>query len=208
MKKSIVFLSILLISSFLSAQSTFTLGPKAGINFAKVTTEDGSFTPESVFGYQGGAFARLSIGRVYLQPELLYIHKSSELINPIDSQFLNKPKSEYTITINSLEVPILIGVMIIKTDLVNVRALVGPVLNIAVSRDLSLKLNGIDTLSTFHSIDDIKSGAFAFNVGVGADFGPLTLDIRYDFGLSDISKKLIFQKLNTFSISLGVKLLN
>jgi len=211
MKKFFIIFLVLIPGSLLFAQSTFTIGPKAGVNFAKLSTDDASFSSKSITGYHGGGFIRITADRLYLQPELLFVHKGSELTNPSDPQYLNSVESKYIVTYDYTEIPILLGFRIIEDYEFNIRAFAGPVIAFAVGNDLELKLDGQSpppSTPEYYNKDDLKKGLFAFSIGAGCDIGALTFDIRYDIGINDISSEFLFEKLNTFSISAGVKIFN
>ena len=60
----------------------------------------------------------------------------------------------------------------------------------------------------YASIQDYKDQALGLQAGAGVDLGSLSVDLRYEAGLSNISKSDKYdQKQNLFHLSLGFKLL-
>ncbi len=208
MKKTVLIICMVFTGSVLFAQSPFTFGPKAGINFASISTEEPSFDNKTVIGYQGGAFVRISLGNLYVQPELVYVHKGGELFNENDQQYQSK-KSEYFIAIDQMEIPIMGGFKLIDWDEFNLRVMAGPTIAFNVSKELDIKVDGEEPLDVnkYYSADDLKGGTWGLNIGAGIDYHAFTFDIRYDMGISSVSSEYIFEKLNTFNISVGFKIL-
>jgi hypothetical protein len=66
MKKTFIFLLMLLFSGALMAQPIFNLGLKAGLNNSKVTFRTSEFNSESVTKAHFGAFGRFGWGMLYL----------------------------------------------------------------------------------------------------------------------------------------------
>lgn len=87
MKYKILVLA-LICSLSLSAQmkqSTFVMGPKAGVQTAKLSfiSENPENTDEKLaVYYQGGIFTRLNVGKFSLQPEFVYTQKGGNFENP------------------------------------------------------------------------------------------------------------------------------
>ena len=210
MKRLLSILALIFISSTIFAQLPFSIGPKVGVNFSKVSQgiEAGvdKYTEKSITGFQGGIFLRINIRKLYLQPELYYCYKGGVLKNNKDPQYLGK-SSFNEIKISSLDLPVLIGFKFIDTEVVNLRIFAGPVFSFSIDKKINVNVDGIKMDEPILNSDDLKGGNWGLCFGAGADLTKLTLDIRYEVGVNDISSSLVLKHMNVFTITLGLKLL-
>src|SRR5256885_3701373 len=73
MKVCFVIVSFSLLSFAANAQASVGIGIKGGLNFAKLTgTQSVSGTYNNRTGYHFGAYALFKLGKIGIQPELLY----------------------------------------------------------------------------------------------------------------------------------------
>jgi len=193
MKKLINTLLLLVLATTIFAQPTFDLGVKAGINKSKVTTSISEFKEEPVVKAHIGAFGRIGWERIYIQPEAYFSAKGGDL----NSGVLN------TITafdFNTVDVPVLFGVKVIKGGLANVRVMGGPVFSFLTSN----KVEG----NPDYTVQYFKDAYYGFQYGIGADVGSFSLDLRMDHGSNDLYAHPSLQSKNrTFMVSLGFKFL-
>lgn len=203
MNKKIILLIALLI--FVKTSSVFaqiTFGIKGGVNFSQLKTD---FESQSVganlqqsldtkTGYVGGVYFRFG-KTVFLQPELIFSAKGGNL--NLNSQ---KVHVDYT----SLDVPVLIGY---KLGPLRINA--GPVASFKVSNSIS------DDLKNYSSNigDSFKNATYGYQAGAGLDIGSLSVDLRYEGSLSDISsvvdlsKSINYsQKSSLWQMTLGYKI--
>ncbi len=111
--------------------------------------------------------------------------------------------SSGSIKVSSVDIPVLVGFRIVNMKVANVRAMAGPVFSIAVDKTITTE-NWDDAITT----DDIKNSNVGLQFGAGVDVLFLTLDLRYEIGLSDFSEVESFSlKNNMFTIGLGWKIL-
>jgi hypothetical protein len=172
------------------AQSPLNLGIKAGYNSSKLTTDLSQFDEGRVNNFHAGAFARVNLGNIYVQPEAYFSSKGGD-IDAIDS-----PNS---FDLKTLDVPVLLGVKIFNIKAANVRANAGPVFCFVTDK----KYSGSD-----FERDDFKNSFLAWQYGVGADFLFLTLDIRMENSSGDLYKgPELDSKSKSFVVSLGFKIL-
>lgn len=197
MKKLILLSATLIIGSVAFAQIPgFSLGPKIGATFSKYTTDKDQIKEEMKNTFFFGAFARLG-KKVYLQPELLVMSRNGVLIDQ------NTPESQIGLKISTLDVPLLLGIKVLDLKAANVRVMAGPVASFVINKKITRE-NWDETFTN----DDIKNAIWGLQFGAGVDVLFLTLDVRYEIGLSDVSKLENFSlRNNMFTVGLGFKLL-
>lgn len=210
-------LIFLFLGSFSSAQAQmgnfFRFGVKGGVNLTTINTENLTYNGlnnfvvqnlEAKTGYVGGVYAR--IGRsFFIQPELLFSAKSAT-VNVFNSL---SPSTSRVVDVayNSLDVPIMLGY---KLGIFHVLA--GPVASYSMNPDNTIS-NAIVT--NLGSVEDAVSKAYySYTVGGGIDILGLTLDVRYEGNLTDLSKTVplptglnFSQKASLWQATLGLKIL-
>ncbi|HUH33419.1 MAG TPA: porin family protein [Daejeonella sp.] len=200
MKKLILVAGLLITTSVaaLAQLPTFTGGLKAGANYSQLKSDKDLTDASSILGYQFGVWTRLGGAGVYLQPELYLGSKGGE--NPIVFD-ANGVETEVNgeVKFTTLDLPILLGTKFGPNKL-NFRLMAGPVISFVVDKSTT-------TDEAVQSIQDYKDQALGLQAGAGVDLGNLTVDLRYEAGLSNISKSDKYdQKQNLFHLSLGLKL--
>lgn len=194
MKQQILALSSLLLCITCSvetkAQQTpaFHIGIKAGTNFTKTSTQSSTLEGKYGLGYQGGIMTRMDIGSLYVQGEALF--------NKRKTSFDSKDGSSPKLTWNSIDIPVVIGYKLINTKDFNVRAFAGGVYSYAFKNNLSTSKALQDGFKNFDKSNIGITG------GVGADYKNFTVDLRYETGLSSISKEFK-SKPHSFSLGIG-----
>jgi len=179
------------------AQVPVTFGPKIGFTTSKLKSDMSGVKDDFKNGFEAGAFVRVKIKKLYLQPEFYYSIKGGIL----DSTSFNKK-----IQLNTLDVPVLLGINVIGKDAFNFRICAGPVASFIVNK--KIKLNG-SKLPDDVVDKSIKDAIWGVQLGAGFDILMFTLDFRYEIGFNDISSNDsgIEFKSNTFHVSLGWKIL-
>lgn len=180
---------------FASAQvlPSFQFGLKAGANLSKFDTEN-TFSSENRAGFYGGVWARIGAAGVHFQPELYLSGKKTNLVSDATGE-INK------VTFTSLDVPLLIGTKIGAAG-VGVRLNTGPVFSLILDDKQSF---GQAAGNIFRA--DFKNQALAWQFGAALDIKKLSIDARYELGLSKINKSgYPDTKLNLFTIGLGYRI--
>jgi hypothetical protein len=198
MRKTFIFLFMLLFSGSLIAQPIFNLGLKAGLNNSKVTFRASEFDTESVTKAHVGAFARLGWGMLYLQPEAYYSAKGGRVIDRDATAGERVTRFDF----NNIDIPLLLGVRILDGKVANFRAMAGPVFSFM----LSQKIEPEDLLDR----QFYKDNYVGLQYGLGVDFGNLFLDARMEHGASKLYEQPlrgINGRNQTFMLTFGVKLL-
>lgn len=194
---------ILLLTVTAMAQlPSFAFGLKGGINFSSLKTKNDLTDQNSIMGYQAGIFSRIGAAGIYFQPELYLGSKGNEFLRIEDNSgtdFTAKGKVKFT----TLDLPLLLGTKIGPNKL-NLRFMAGPV--------MSFILDENETFAKIYQdvtdFGNYKKQTLGLQAGTGVDLGNLTVDLRYEAGLSNVSQSEKYsQKQNLFHLSLGIKLL-
>lgn len=189
-------LSLLFASSLfflgVNAQSQNALpihvGLKGGANYSNLNAA-GGLNSKYAAGYFGGAMARLDLGRVYLQTELLYSEKTSKIEIPSTALSL---ESKW----KSLEMPLVVGFKILSLDHLNVRVFGGGVYSYVINDNIT----GLNNLKS--SYENFDKSNVSYQVGTGVDIWKFTVDLTYEGALNNISKDFK-SKAGSVNMSLG-----
>lgn len=192
MKKLTILIVLAAFAWVANAQEFFDGGIKAGLNTSKISTDMSDYTPQSINNYSFGAFARINIGRFYIQPEAYYNSKGGEVIDHVNMDAVN------SFDYKTVDVPALLGIKLIEQKAFNLRVLAGPVFSFVT--DKSLKGQAFTE-------SGLKNNFFGWQYGAGVDFLFLTLDARMESYSNDLYDAPDFDTKNgTFVVSLGLKL--
>ena len=181
----------LLVAVCISANAQFSLGVKGGVNFSKINADN--LNESTKTGYQAGVFARFG-NAFYLQPELYLSSTGGDLTVTNDASV----KADVKFT--NLSVPLLLGHSFGSKDL-NFRLMVGPIYTYVLDKSESLSGNFTDAYNDFGAYNKSTLG---FQAGGGVDFGPITADLRYEGGLTDINPHF-GQRQSLWALSVGIK---
>ena len=176
-----------MVSVSLHAQLPLDFGLKLGYNSSKIST-DLNYNEDNVNNFLAGAFIRVNLSKIYIQPEAYFCTKGGDLgLGSVD--------------LKTIDVPVLLGYKIIDQKIFNFRILTGPV--------FSFKLDGdVDSgLSNDFNSDKLKNNCLAWQFGAGVDVLFLTFDARWEKGLSSVASDSGDAKNNMFIMSVGIKLL-
>lgn len=194
MKKSL--LLGLFICSFLNvlADNGMNIGGRIGFNMSKLSTDEGNIESEARIGYHLGGFIRFNRGdKFYIQPGVDFCRYSVD-IKPIDSTLSSVGTED--LDFNYLHIPLMFGYRIIgNTDGFALRIHAGPAYDI----NLGIKDNDFGITD-----DDLEPGFWSVKAGAGIDFLFLTLDVDYNWGLTDLPKDFDSQN-RMLMITAGVK---
>lgn len=202
--KKIILIGCLLLTTSIAAIAqlpSFTFGIKGGVNYSKLKTQGDLTDENSIAGYQVGIFTRLGGAGLYLQPELYLGSKGNDFVKVNTGS--NSVAASGKVRFTTLDVPVLLGTKIGPSKL-NLRFMAGPVISFVVDEKTTFD----SAYKNIQNFDNYKNQNWAFQAGSGVDLGNLTVDLRYEAGLSNISKSSEYnQKQNLFHLSLGLKLL-
>ena len=198
MKKTFLLIAALFMmgsAAFADGGSGIDLGIKAGFQTAKLSYEKANIKSDFANHFTVGLFGRVSAGRLYVQPEVLYFKTSnvfSATVTPEDNgSLIEDAHVNFTLNQMNLQVPVMIGIKVIDLDLITLRAQAGPTANFVLKSqtlfDKTYSLNGDqpEEETITNEEFDPKSIAWGVQAGIGVDvLKRFTLDINYSFGLS------------------------
>ncbi|MBD1384970.1 PorT family protein [Mucilaginibacter rigui] len=196
MKKLLLTLGIFLAVTAVSKAQILPkvqVGIKGGVNLSSLSNTSGTFSADNRAGYLGGIWARFGALGFNFQPEL-YVTSKNVNINSS-----NGPSSNAKFT--SIDVPLLLGGKIGAFGLGG-RFYAGPLLSFAINKDNSFG-SAVGGATRF----DYKSSNFALTAGAGIDISKISIDLRYEAGLT---KQNYFDgstnyktRVSLFNLSLG-----
>ena len=239
MKKTFLLIAALLMmgsAAFAGGGFDIAIGPKVGYQTAKLSYQKADIKSSFSNHFTAGLFGRVTIGRIYVQPEVLYFKTSNIFDGHVtgvgSNNLFNLPTgANVNLTLNqmNLQVPVMIGVNIIDLDIITLRAQAGPTANFVLKSqtiyDKTYTLDGQQSEIANTTTDqhfDTKAISWGIQAGLGVDvLKRITLDINYNFGVSKMFDALNETTLgetfdfsnidNTkqrmFMVTLGIKLL-
>ncbi len=190
------FFSMFLFSN-LQAQNEPKVGIRAGVLISKLDFQNGNLNQDtkSKFGLDLGLVSDFPIGSVVsIGPEFHWLQKGSKI-----EDITGGTVGEITSTLNYLELPVLLKLHFGED--VGFMLFAGPSFGYLLDgkdKDHDGNTNDID-------LDFYKRVEFGFHAGGGIVLGPLVIDIRYIYGISNISDSEI--DLRNRGLGAGVSLI-
>ena len=185
--KKLIFIAV---ASFFLVQVSnaqlFNSGIKAGIGFSSLSINDvtgisdGSdvydlITGDGVMGYHLGVQTRIKIAMIYVQPELYWNAGGGTLKQVMDGGATEILEVKF----NRIDLPLLVG-----AKLGPVRFNIGPVGSYVISESNDGSTADFDYELYLNSMN------WGWQGGIGLDLTKLSLDVRYEGSLSDLSDSL------------------
>ena len=156
--------ALIFCSSEAQALSPIQFGVKAGIQGQGMTLKSNEMldmlSTEGNLGYNVGVMSRISLGLVYVQPELVYGWNRFRMNGP--------DNTSARFSVKNLEVPVLLGFKVLF-----VRLMAGPTFNLL--NETNVKSGNLPQV--FHT--DVHKPTVGFQLGAGVEFGGLNIDVRY-----------------------------
>jgi len=188
--KRVILISLVVLVS-LPAFSQIKFGLKAGVSTTNlsmadiktVTSGNTTYTVDAVtsakYGFHGGAFVRLSLFGIYLQPELLFSTRTNEytISNTTNLQSVTSYTAKQSF--NKLDVPVMLG---LKLGPLRINA--GPVGSLLINSPKAL-IKDPDYKNNYNKM------TIGYQAGVGFDiFNILTFDLRYEGSLKKYQNQI------------------
>lgn len=155
-------------------------GVKGGFNMSNFLSENNEATDKNVlYGFNAGVYATLPISDfIAIQPEILFTTKGAEL--EYDNAFAS---GNTKFRLNYIEVPLLVRVNITKNFNVHAGGYASYLVSSKVTGDGTFNFNeDVDP-------DDLNKFDAGLSAGVGVDFAPISIGLRYNYGLTTIGKE-------------------
>jgi hypothetical protein len=165
---------------------SFQFGVKGGVNLTSLS-KSGTFNTGNQAGYLGGVWARFGALGFNFQPEA-YVTSKNVTVDGIKAKF------------TSVDVPLLFGGKIGAFGF-GARFYTGPLVSFAINKDQ----NYGDATSSITKLN-YKDQNYAWQLGAGVDIRSLSVDLRYEAGLSKQSYGVGSTKINLFNLSLAYKI--
>jgi hypothetical protein len=197
MKKLILLLAL----GFLSIQGFSQkngIGIKAGLSSTQVNFENPGIIPsDAQTGFHLGVFGRFGGAGFFVQPELLITQTSGKF--GINIPGVSNPNQNVTAEFNRLDLPLMMGFRLLKI----IRLMGGPIASINMNSTLKDATNAIQNA-------DFKSTTLGYQAGLGIDIGNLTIEGKYEGGLSTVTDKIATintdNRINQYILSVGFKI--
>ncbi len=200
MKKFILILTVTFIAT--TAFSQISFGPKIGYNTSKLSVDKSDIKSDLRSSFQFGAFLRLGT-KIYVQPEINWVTEGG-VFKPISLGSLSPFEDD--VKLSTIQIPFLIGAKVIDLKILNLRVFAGP--SASIVTDKTIEKTG-DLVSDL-GVDQIEDLIWGVQVGAGIDVLMLTLDVRYNIGLTkvigNVGSTAYDSKTNGFNVSLGWKI--
>jgi opacity protein-like surface antigen len=146
----------------------FQFGVKGGVNLTSLSSGGSALSSDNRAGYLGGFFARFGALGFNFQPEI-YITSKNVDINQSTSTSV---PAKFT----SIDVPLLFGGKVGAFGLGG-RFYTGPLLSFAIDKNFGTAFSNATSLN-------YKDSNFAWTAGAGVDIQRISIDLRYELGLS------------------------
>jgi Outer membrane protein beta-barrel domain len=196
MKKNIlIVLALMLVGSSAFSQASVAIGIKGGLNFANLDASSLGSAYSNRTGYHGGAFVLIKLGKIGIQPELIYSKQGSTV---------KLSTSNFDSNYDYFNIPIILKLYTVAG--INIQ--VGPQFGFASGQ---VPVNAITGQNgTVAIYDKLKGSDISAALGLGWDlpFG-LTIDARYNLGLTKVNEGITTTseiKNQVIQVSVGYKL--
>lgn len=194
MKKGVITVLFVLVGLSAFSQAQVAIGIKGGLNFANLNVNSVGAAYDNRTGYHAGAFVLVKLGKIGIQPEILFSKQGSTVsFSGVDL------KSSY----DYVNIPVIFKLYTVA----GINLQVGPQIGFLAGGDQEAFVNQVKT--SVNVKDYIKSNDFSLALGLGWDlpFG-LTVDGRYNLGLSNNNNSSASGdiKNQVIQISVGYKL--
>jgi hypothetical protein len=190
-------LMLLILMTGYQSHAQSKVGIRGGVISSKQEVQDGDVTEnyESKLGADIAFVADFPIGLISISPEFHWLQKGSKIKD------LSGTVGEVSRTFNYLEIPLLVKLNFGKS--VGFFLLAGPSVGYLLNgtdKDMDGQTNDID-------LDFYKRAEFGAHVGGGIGLGPIKIDLRYIFGLTDIFDDASDIEITNSSLGAGVTIM-
>ncbi|MFB6317020.1 porin family protein [Saccharicrinis sp. FJH54] len=211
--------------------STFTIDKVQNIYYGseKLSYSGSEFIQDASNGLSIGLFARLKLKRLFLQPEANFVVRNGKMnLDVVDTEVNTESGNAAVLTevtqgiqLSTLDIPVLFGIKALDLKVLKLNIFTGPSASILlnekidltpkfnVSSDQTVESRGISINKPFEDGFDLskelETANWNWQVGASLDIASFYVDVRYEYGLNDISKLDFEQKTNMLMFSVGFK---
>ena len=152
-------------------------GVKGGLNMSNLYTDDAD-DENVLFGFNAGVYATLPVSDfIAIQPELLFTTRGSKL------EYNNAlAQGNVKLKLNYIELPLLVRVNITKNFNIHAGGYASYMVSAKSTGDGDFEFEDQYNTDDFNKFDAGLAG------GIGVDFSPLSVGLRYNYGLTTIEK--------------------
>ncbi|WP_409417117.1 porin family protein [Flavobacterium sp. PS2] len=172
----------------LQAQNTpvnAEFGIKGGANMSNLYSGEVD-DKNAIYGFNVGVYAAFPIAdNIFIQPEILYTTKGAEL--EYNSDFVS---GVGRFRLNYIEVPLLVKFKVTQNFNVHVGGYASYLVDGKVTNESSAG-TAFDFEENINA-DDFNRFDAGLSAGVGVDFDPLSIGLRYNYGLTTVGKERSF----------------
>ncbi len=172
-------------------------GIKAGLSSTEIDFKNKQIVPDGAqTGYHLGIYGRFGAAGFFVQPELLFTQTSGKFMINFPGQ---GDSDQYKANFNRLDIPVMVGLRMLKI----VRLMAGPIASININSELK---------DAGNTVNDVKfnNATFGYQAGVGLDIGNLSVDAKYEGGLSSVTENIrglnTDNRINQWVLSVGFKI--
>ncbi|CAN5255080.1 hypothetical protein BH09BAC6_BH09BAC6_08330 [soil metagenome] len=171
---------------------SFQFGAKAGVNFTSLSSSaSATLSSSNRAGFLGGFWARFGALGFNFQPE---IYVTAKNVNFSNSN--GETKAKFT----SIDVPLLFGAKVGAFG-IGGRFYTGPVVSFSINKDQSFA----DAAHNAGTLD-YKGQNFAWQFGAGLDVKKISVDLRYEAGITKQNYGASQTRVSLFNLALGYRL--
>jgi hypothetical protein len=194
------FFAFLLVLGTTQVFSQNGVGIKAGLSSTKIDFKSKQFVPsDAETGYHIGLFGRFGGAGFFVQPELLFTQTSGEFAYIPSGASGGSAPENYKAEFNRLDIPVMVGFRFLKI----IRLMAGPIASINMDSELK---NAVNTVGEAK----FKDATFGYQAGVGVDIGSLSVEGKYEGGLSKVTENIggfnTDNRLNQWVLSVGFRI--
>jgi len=152
-------------------------GVKGGLNMSNLYTDDAD-DENVLFGFNAGVYATLPVSDfIAIQPELLFTTRGSKL------EYNNAlAQGNVKLKLNYIELPLLVRVNITKNFNIHAGGYASYMVSAKSTGD------GDFEFEDQYDTDDFNKFDAGIAAGIGVDFNPISVGLRYNYGLTTIQK--------------------
>ena len=193
MKKVLLIALLISFSTVLFGQ--FHFGPQVGYTASNLSVDKNEIINNLKSNLLVGVFARIG-KKVYLQPEANWLTQGSTFKYEFEVDDPNPVEQE--IKLNTLQVPLSLGLRLINLEVINIRLFAGASANFILNTKINTRNpDGFDYLLP----EDFNNIQWQWQAGLGVDVLMFAIDVRYCGGLNDLVNKSITVQEGTFDVN-------